>query len=484
MQEVYSNDDTVVVDTLEAPASLGTGTFLEIDATGRFNLNAVHHHFGMDQSKKVSAWAKMKCTQALIDMAQTAQDKDATPVLESIGPKHRPTTFVSRLLLLNYAKWHGDDCYRAVCDALEKGCILGTQDKATEPEPVPSAVGPIAFVPEDLRSPEPETPTVATNTRQSDTAPAPEIRLNPALGDVVKVIETDEKETAPAFDLLRAILGRESTPSAMPKKALALERVEDQFYLSTATLSAFIGMPHAFVSQFVDVYRKNFQAMGELRLSKKDDQGASIYQLSEAQALLLVSYLPTATIERDAIDLRVQVIQAFERQRVNAPATDLKQLALHLRAAADMLDEQAEREKGFKTTIAILQREMSHLRSDFDEQVAQVKTLTRERDEATEKARRWIESERAAYQGDTESGGYTLSQAAKVMGWKPMTFIAWLEDNKWVFRRQASMPVEPYQERIDQGMMLVRMMDFEDENGTSRIEPQARITMKGLRFFD
>lgn len=481
---------SIVVEEIERVAPQAA-TFPELvlitDEAGRFNVNAVHHHFGLDTAKKVSAWAKMKCTQQLIEMAQVARAPSSPSVFEVIGPKHKPTTFANELLILNYAAWHSDACYGAVQAALK--AYRETAERKAEDAPqtedgaIPAVCGPIAFVPDDVCSPTPEIHPASTRdetaqAEQSDAqapaseaviAPTPTLRLNPEIG---RMLQAQKKTDAPVFDFVRKMFDVQAAEET--SAGLAVERVDGAPFISTFVLAAHVGMPHLFVRQFIDVYRSNFEALGGLSQVQAQD-AESGYRLNESQALLLVSYLPAGVASKGTMDLRVSVIKAFDAHRAQATAVDPGALVRHLRAAADWVEGAAEREASFKATISMLQDQVQAAH-------AKAEQLQSERDLALEKASNWIAIERAHYQDDPEIAGLSLSQAAKTLGWKPMAFMDWLEDNKWAFRRQPSMPLEPYQERIDQGFMKVKMTTFEDKTGEQITQPSARLTLKGLDF--
>lgn len=483
---------SIVVEE-NAHGAAQTATFSELvlvtDEAGRFNVNAVHHHFGLDAAKKVSAWAKMKCTQQLIEMAQVAKPPSSPSVFEVIGPKHKPTTFVSELLILNYAAWHSDACYGAVQAALKAhrevvGRIFEDTPQA-EDGAEQETCGPIAFVPEDVCSPlpdldppstpneavpdEPASMSIATADEGRVIAPTPTLRLNPQIG---RMLQAQKKADEPVFEFVRKMFDAQACEDA--SAGMEVVMVEGAPFISTFVLAAHVEMPHLFVRQFIDVYRSNFEALGDLS-QVQPQEAESGYRLNESQALLLVSYLPAGMASKGTMDLRVSVIKAFDAHRAQALTVDPGALVRYLRAAADWIEGAAEREASFKATISMLQDQVHAAH-------AKAEQLQSERDQALEKASNWIAVERAQYQDDPQVAGLSLSQAAKTLGWKPMAFMDWLEDNKWAFRRSVSMPLEPHQERIDQGFMTVKMTTFEGKSGEQITQPSARLTLKGLDF--
>ncbi|KAF1717916.1 phage antirepressor Ant [Pseudoxanthomonas yeongjuensis] len=81
----------------------------------------------------------------------------------------------------------------------------------------------------------------------------------------------------------------------------------------------------------------------------------------------------------------------------------------------------------------------------------------------------------ASADGDTN-----LSKTAKVLGMQPMTFIRWLADKGWIYRRGDSGAWTAYQPRLDQGVLVHRVRVIERTDGTPRMLDQVMVTPKGI----
>lgn len=81
----------------------------------------------------------------------------------------------------------------------------------------------------------------------------------------------------------------------------------------------------------------------------------------------------------------------------------------------------------------------------------------------------------ASADGDTN-----LTKTAKVLGMQPMTFIRWLSDKGWIYRRGDSGAWTAYQPRLDQGLLVHRVRVIERTDGTPRMVDQVMVTPKGM----
>lgn len=81
----------------------------------------------------------------------------------------------------------------------------------------------------------------------------------------------------------------------------------------------------------------------------------------------------------------------------------------------------------------------------------------------------------ASADGDTN-----LSKTAKVLGMQPMTFIRWLADKGWIYRRGDSGAWTAYQPRLDQGLLVHCLRVIERADGTPRMVDQVMVTPKGI----
>lgn len=76
-------------------------------------------------------------------------------------------------------------------------------------------------------------------------------------------------------------------------------------------------------------------------------------------------------------------------------------------------------------------------------------------------------------------GAMTITNAAKSLKLNRNKLIAWLEDNKWVYRAGGVGELIAHQTRIDSGMMIHRATGYTGNSG-EHIKSQARVTAKGL----
>ena len=77
-------------------------------------------------------------------------------------------------------------------------------------------------------------------------------------------------------------------------------------------------------------------------------------------------------------------------------------------------------------------------------------------------------------------GDTNLTKTAKVLGMQPMTFIRWLADKVWIYRRGDSGAWTAYQPRLDQGVLVHRVRVIERTDGTPRMVDQVMVTPKGI----
>ena len=76
-------------------------------------------------------------------------------------------------------------------------------------------------------------------------------------------------------------------------------------------------------------------------------------------------------------------------------------------------------------------------------------------------------------------GAMTITSAAKSLKLNRNKLIAWMEDNKWVYRAGGIGDLIAYQNRIDAGLMIHRATGYTGHSG-EHIKSQARVTAKGL----
>ena len=79
------------------------------------------------------------------------------------------------------------------------------------------------------------------------------------------------------------------------------------------------------------------------------------------------------------------------------------------------------------------------------------------------------------------TGSMCITDAAKHLGIKPSALRAWLQENRWIFRRHGSARWLAYQPRLESGVLVHRITPLGlDDNGDERAATQVRVTAKGL----
>lgn len=78
-------------------------------------------------------------------------------------------------------------------------------------------------------------------------------------------------------------------------------------------------------------------------------------------------------------------------------------------------------------------------------------------------------------------GSMCLTDAAKHLGVQRKVLIAWLRENRWVYRREGSMRLVAYQPREASGLLEHKVSVIGlDDDGEQRLAGQVRVTPKGL----
>lgn len=77
-------------------------------------------------------------------------------------------------------------------------------------------------------------------------------------------------------------------------------------------------------------------------------------------------------------------------------------------------------------------------------------------------------------------GTMCITDAAKVLGIRPKDLFAWLQTNKWIYRRAGNGHFVGYQSRVGAGLIDHRVEEVTRSDGSSKITEQVRITAKGL----
>lgn len=88
----------------------------------------------------------------------------------------------------------------------------------------------------------------------------------------------------------------------------------------------------------------------------------------------------------------------------------------------------------------------------------------------------------AALERLTDAGGaMCMTDAAKHLGVPRKDLLAWLQANRWIYRRAGTAHWLAYQPRMAAGYLLHKVTVIgEDEQGLSRMASQVRVTSKGM----
>lgn len=77
-------------------------------------------------------------------------------------------------------------------------------------------------------------------------------------------------------------------------------------------------------------------------------------------------------------------------------------------------------------------------------------------------------------------GSLCITDSAKSLGIQPSRLFKWLQMNSWIYRRHGGKSWIAYQDKIQRGLMEVKVDTVQDQAGEDRIVEQARVTPKGL----
>ena len=80
-----------------------------------------------------------------------------------------------------------------------------------------------------------------------------------------------------------------------------------------------------------------------------------------------------------------------------------------------------------------------------------------------------------------DHGAVCLTEAAKLLGWKPRAFIIWLSEAKWIYRARDWGTWQAHQRRIDEGLLCHVMVPIQRSDGRRELHPQVKVTPAGLR---
>lgn len=79
----------------------------------------------------------------------------------------------------------------------------------------------------------------------------------------------------------------------------------------------------------------------------------------------------------------------------------------------------------------------------------------------------------------TADGSLCITDAAKHLQMRPKDLFAFLQQDKWIYRRQGTSWLG-YQDKLQQGLLEHKITEVERNDGSNKITSQVRVTPKGL----
>jgi phage antirepressor YoqD-like protein len=87
----------------------------------------------------------------------------------------------------------------------------------------------------------------------------------------------------------------------------------------------------------------------------------------------------------------------------------------------------------------------------------------------------------ASYEFLTRTDGtLCVTDAAKALEVRPKDLFAWMQANKWIYRRAGNGHWVGYQQRIQAGLLDHRVEEVTRADGSTKITEQVRVTAKGM----
>lgn len=207
--------------------------------------------------------------------------------------------------------------------------------------------------------------------------------------------------------------------------------------MSSREIAELTGKQHGHVKRDIETMlgelRIDASSFGRIYFDSMNRQQTEYHLEREQTEILITGY---------SIPLRAAVIRRLHelesRQHVTVPRT----LPEALRLAADLAEQN------------------SSLRLVVQEQAPQVQALARIAD---------------------ARGTLCLTDAAKHLGIQRKVLLAWMRENRWIYRREGSAHWLGYQPRLQAGLLehRVTVLGTEDD-GDQRLASQVRVTPKGL----
>ncbi|MCH7421319.1 phage antirepressor KilAC domain-containing protein [Shewanella sp. MM_2022_3] len=81
----------------------------------------------------------------------------------------------------------------------------------------------------------------------------------------------------------------------------------------------------------------------------------------------------------------------------------------------------------------------------------------------------------------TADGSLCITDAAKHLQMRPKDLFAFLQQDKWIYRRQGTSWLG-YQDKLQQGLLEHKITEVERGDGSNKITSQVRVTPKGLAY--
>lgn len=81
----------------------------------------------------------------------------------------------------------------------------------------------------------------------------------------------------------------------------------------------------------------------------------------------------------------------------------------------------------------------------------------------------------------TADGSLCITDAAKHLQMRPKDLFAFLQQDKWIYRRQGTSWLG-YQDKLQQGLLEHKITEVERTDGSNKITSQVRVTPKGLAY--
>lgn len=207
--------------------------------------------------------------------------------------------------------------------------------------------------------------------------------------------------------------------------------------MSSREIAELTGKQHQHVKRDIEhmlaELGKDVSRFGRIYTDRMNRQQTEFYLDRELTEILITGY---------SIPLRARVIRRLHelesRQHVTVPQT----LPDALRLAADLADENVS------------------LRAVTQEQAPKVAALERLTD---------------------AQGTLCLTDAAKHLGMPRNRLLAWMRENRWIYRREGSAHWVGYQPRLNAGLLDHKVTVIGvDDCGDQRIASRVRVTSKGL----